>query len=656
MEDDEKAPSANSSNLDKTGASQEPQPSEKKNVNLVEIEGGVRSKNVTPSNTSEGGATASESRKHRSSSTQPPKYGRPESTQIQGQFPSVGSQFGPFFCLGQLGKGTFSSIHRCINMKHDDASSGHSRLAAAKIELDDFSQSGVLDAEATILDFLHQKLKPDSIPRFMGYYRCGKVSALMMEYLSGPDMHQLREKVISDSQNSRRIDIDDAVYLTADVMLPLLQEMHQVGIVHRDVKPSNCVSTGEKRKFKIVDFGLSKSIVVAGDSSLADHDKPWKGEHWMEPAQHQGQPYYRKPREKADFRGTSMYASLRVHELVEYAPRDDIWSLLYVFCDLVSGGLPWMHHAANRDRERCRKMKERIHGLAPGMPDATAELLMGDVYHKAVFTRERQKQSSMEIKLPEPFFLSKDPEKVSALRRAFDHLKSLDFTDSPDYDLIADSIRKFMNTNWESTDAQPKRIKYPNTHVNNTLPNLGRKCKWRMPEFEPYFPPKVFDVPEDLLKEETEDEMSLLPAELRYWITQVEYNALHFELVSPIRAFNDWMKLAELLLFTEWDSKKYELGGHRTSTDGFRREHYLFLLEKLETWAKPFNDFDSYECLTTGSAGDRKRCKITTGNDNMGYVHLARVFLGLKVAIDKERRKRPPPPARIGLKLNGLQM
>ncbi|EEC50328.1 predicted protein, partial [Phaeodactylum tricornutum CCAP 1055/1] len=102
------------------------------------------------------------------------------------------------------------------------------------------------------------------------------------------------------------------VYLAADVMLPLLQRMHEAGVVHRDVKPSNCVRSTGERDFCIVDFGLSKS---AG--------------------------FYRLEREKAEFRGTSMYASLRVHQGKDYAPRDDVWSLLYVFCDLVSGGLPW---------------------------------------------------------------------------------------------------------------------------------------------------------------------------------------------------------------------------------------------------------------------------------------------------------------------------
>ncbi|KAL3904186.1 MAG: hypothetical protein SGARI_005033, partial [Bacillariaceae sp.] len=237
--------------------------------------------------------------------------------------------------------------------------SNRTRLAAAKVEIGDFRNSGVLSGEAAILHFLHASLPQHTVPVYMGHYQAtvnndddndGVVvenknsndpsskelsqkkqnkqndvaTALVMEYLPGQDMHvirdwatrqyqQLQEQQQGSSSTSRprRIAVKDAVYLTATVMLPLLQRMHAVGIIHRDVKPSNVVKragTASSRDFCVVDFGLSKSVVVPADSSLADAEHAWKGKEWMKsPGMNvslskNAPACYRKERSTADFR------------------------------------------------------------------------------------------------------------------------------------------------------------------------------------------------------------------------------------------------------------------------------------------------------------------------------------------------------------------
>ena len=238
-------------------------------------------------------------------------------------FPEPGSTIGPdgkFFCLGRLGKGTFCAIHKCIDLSYphtwaaaadgDEPSSNtnqsthngddRQRIVAAKVELANFVDSGVIDGEASVLKFLDASLPPGMVPTFVDYVRQpassitaapppsslsstvtpgpnidklgpasdGGLSAIIMECLPGEDMHLLRDRhcqsvaekqqqqqqqqgtsdgggngnngvqPISREKAPRRLAVEDAVYLVADVMLPLLKAMHEVGMVHRDVKPS----------------------------------------------------------------------------------------------------------------------------------------------------------------------------------------------------------------------------------------------------------------------------------------------------------------------------------------------------------------------------------------------------------------------------------
>ena len=237
-------------------------------------------------------------------------------------FPEPGSVVGPddaYFCLGRLGKGTFCAIHKCIDLSFAHSHSlktrkRKNRIVAAKVELANFVDSGVIDGEASVLRFLDSALPSGMVPTFVDYVRHhgtsslvdttnnniaiappppimsssslagmvatpmtpgvpslggggggggtsdGGLSAIIMECLPGEDMHLLRDRHCQEALGGadgsgttlsllggripRRLSVEDAVYLVADVMLPLLKAMHDVGIVHRDVKPS--VSANKK--------------------------------------------------------------------------------------------------------------------------------------------------------------------------------------------------------------------------------------------------------------------------------------------------------------------------------------------------------------------------------------------------------------------------
>lgn len=362
---------------------------------------------------------------------------------------------------------------------------------------------------------------------------------------------------------------------------------------------------------------------------------------------------YRKERTTADFRGTSMYASVRVHQLNDYCPRDDIWSLLYVFCDLAAGGLPWMSHAANRDRAACKTLKERIHGLEAQADGEilvdTRRLLLGDEYHVALFKKRKgnvdppmdHEQDALvddddDPNLPRPLALSEDELKVGLLTKAFEHLKGLGYADIPDYDLIQTSLEgflekgadatisddcntaedrgspippidwKLLSDSFKSNDSKKRIIK------NNSIRNddFGLKENSSVPTWELIDDDKdplessIFSEAESSViggKNAEEEngaplygeaaDMARLPMELRFRVAQMEYNTLHNTTIEPHLALGDWLRVSLPLLYNPWNSKQYEKGGHRSNKDGYRREFFLKLVDKCLDCAAKFRGF-----------------------------------------------------------------
>jgi hypothetical protein len=102
----------------------------------------------------------------------------------------------------------------------------------------------------------------------------------------------------------------EAVEKTLDV-LEGLREAHRHGVVHRDVKPSNCFLEADGR-VKVGDFGLSKSL--AGDSRLTV---------------------------SGSFLGTPLYASPEQVRGEALGPQSDVYSLAATLYCLLTGRAPF---------------------------------------------------------------------------------------------------------------------------------------------------------------------------------------------------------------------------------------------------------------------------------------------------------------------------
>ncbi|VDM24200.1 unnamed protein product [Toxocara canis] len=117
-----------------------------------------------------------------------------------------------------------------------------------------------------------------------------------------------------------------------------IKELHDVGYLHRDVKPANyAIDKLDPRKIYLLDMGLCRKYI---------------GRHGE----------IRKPRWAAGFRGTIRYAALSCHVSREQCRKDDLESWLYQQVELTAGSLPWK--CFEPDKKQVALCKEKCRGAA----------------------------------------------------------------------------------------------------------------------------------------------------------------------------------------------------------------------------------------------------------------------------------------------------
>jgi tau tubulin kinase len=142
-----------------------------------------------------------------------------------------------------------------------------------------------------------------SVPAFVHFGKCEKGhDYYVMELFGGEDMKELRDRtrakvganeaLASESQETvfgGSVPLQVAAYMALQIG-EAIKALHDAGFVHRDVKASNFVRRSKmSTSFGIVDFGVARAF--------KDRDGTLK-----------------RRRESAEFRGTTMYASLGSHQ------------------------------------------------------------------------------------------------------------------------------------------------------------------------------------------------------------------------------------------------------------------------------------------------------------------------------------------------------
>lgn len=305
----------------------------------------------------------------------------------------------------RVGKGTFSELFLGKNVLF--RSNGHQ--VAIKMQ-NEGTEGVVVRHEGDVLRSL------GGIPTAPAYIHHGQYKNreyLVMEILGGEDMSSLRDRV-RKATGTHLVPLPAAAYL-ARQMLTCIKNIHERGFIHRDIKPANFVRReANSPRFCMIDFGVAKQF---RDKNGALKPK----------------------REFAEFRGTVQYASPFVHDGHDQCPRDDLFSLLLVFMDLVCGKLPWA--------EAYRQTKDKAAAAAAKREYLSNPERMMEWVANAVVAAERAASGEA----PFPDGPAEEGEEMPSAQNFPDlartatlgiiqYLQSLEYESTPDYGMIEQAL------------------------------------------------------------------------------------------------------------------------------------------------------------------------------------------------------------------------
>ncbi|KAI6219737.1 putative serine/threonine-protein kinase K06H7.1 [Aphelenchoides besseyi] len=253
----------------------------------------------------------------------------------------------------KLGEGGCGSVYLVMDVHQQT-------FAAMKVESNSVAGGPVLKQEVTVLKKMRGR---KWVARLITAGKKENYSYMVMT-LFGPSLNKLFK------QCKREFSVSTQVRLGMQ-MLFCIKQLHEVGYVHRDVKPANLaigLKGPESRMVHLLDFGLVREYVTRTSGRLE----------------------IRRPRANILFRGTLKYCSQNTHLRSEQGRPDDLWSLIYVLAEF-RGGLPWANASVTiclRDKKEVGRMKSEtsdeslLHRCPPEFIQITNHLRNLDYYQR----------------------------------------------------------------------------------------------------------------------------------------------------------------------------------------------------------------------------------------------------------------------------------
>ena len=234
----------------------------------------------------------------------------------------------------KIGSGSFGQIYQCLNMKTKE-------IFASKIEsINELNPQ--LYHESKIMNIMKNC---SGFPTCYHFCNTDQDKILIMDYL-GPNLDAIMSKL-----PNKKYTIKTSLMIMMQC-LERLKDLHDKGIIHRDMKPENFVigRKNKERTIYLIDFGLSKKYINENNIHI-----PLKKDR--------------------NIIGTVRYISMNTHQGLEQSRRDDLESLIYIIVYFIKGNLPWQgvkyktkSEKYNNIYEIKKKSSEKGGGLFDSLP------------------------------------------------------------------------------------------------------------------------------------------------------------------------------------------------------------------------------------------------------------------------------------------------
>lgn len=218
--------------------------------------------------------------------------------------------FDKYDLVNHVGTGSFGDVYVVRNIQTDE------RLAC-KIEIN--AKVSTLKHEANMLQYLSKVDFTPNLRRFGS--ENGNLCMIMDLYDESLDVVKSINGVFS---------YKNGLLLMHD-LLEKMRKLHELKIIHRDIKPDNFLIERKTKQIKIIDFGLSKKYLSGGK-----HIEYKTGKNIV---------------------GTTRYISVNIHKGIEASRRDDLISLGYMVIWLQMERLPWQGIKATNAESKLSRVK-----------------------------------------------------------------------------------------------------------------------------------------------------------------------------------------------------------------------------------------------------------------------------------------------------------